>query len=71
MLHLKFCYITENETTVQGIAEGYHSRVSSFKPDPLEGDSTEPCSISPPWILRSHHQHLADYAKLFMEEGEG
>ena len=38
--------------------------------EPVEGDSTEPNGISPPWVIKSHHQHLADYVKLFMEEGE-
>ena len=40
------------------------------EPEPLEGDSTEPCSVSPSWVLKLHHQHLADYVRLFMEEGE-
>ena len=40
------------------------------EPEPLKGNSTEPHSISPPQVLRLYHQHLADYVRLFMEEGE-
>ena len=42
----------------------------SEETEPIEGESTELCSISPPWVIHSHHQHLTDYVKLFMEEGE-
>ena len=35
-----------------------------------EGDSTEIHSSSPPRLIHSHHQHLADYVKSFMEERE-
>ena len=38
--------------------------------EPLEGESTEAQSNSPPRVTHSHHQHLGDYIKLFMEEGE-
>ena len=37
---------------------------------PLEGKSTETCSSSPPRVIHSHCQHLVDYVKLCMEEGE-
>ena len=40
------------------------------EPEPLEGDSTEPSSVSPPWVIKLHHQHLADYVRVFMEEEE-
>ena len=40
------------------------------EPEALEGNSTDPHSMSTPQILKSHHQHLAVYARLFMEEGE-
>ena len=36
-----------------------------------EGESAEIHSSSPPRVICSHHQHLADYVRLFMEEGEG
>ena len=35
-----------------------------------EGKSTETHSSSPPRVTSSHHQHLVDFIKLFMEEGE-
>ena len=35
-----------------------------------EGENIEICSSSPPEVIQSHHHHLADYIKLFMEEGE-
>ena len=35
-----------------------------------EGESTEIHSGSPPKVICSHCQHLVDYIKLFMEEGE-
>ena len=38
--------------------------------EPLEGKSMEAQSNSPLRVTCSHHQHLADYIKLFMEEGE-
>ena len=40
------------------------------EPEPLEGDSMEPSSVSPTSVIKMHCQHLADYVKLFMEEGE-
>ena len=40
------------------------------EPEPLEGDNTETSSVSLPQVIKTHHQHLADYVKLFMEEGE-
>ena len=40
------------------------------EPEPLEGDNKEPSIISPQWVIKSHHQHLADYVRLFMEEGQ-
>ena len=40
------------------------------EPEPAEGDSTVPSETSPPQVLKSHHQHLANYVKLFLEEGE-
>ena len=40
------------------------------EPEPAEGDSTVPSETSPPWILKSHHWHLANYVKFFLEEGE-
>ena len=39
------------------------------EPEPAEGDSTVPSDTSPPWVLKSHHWHLADYVKLPLEEG--
>ena len=41
------------------------------EPEPLEGDSMEPISVSPTWVIKMHCRHLADYVKLFIEEGEG
>ena len=35
-----------------------------------EGEYTEICNSSPPRVIYSHCHHLADYVKLFMEEGE-
>ena len=35
-----------------------------------EGKSSETQSSSPMRVIHLHHQHLADYVKLFMEEGE-
>ena len=32
------------------------------EPEPLEDDSTEPSSVSPPWFINMLCQHLADYA---------
>ena len=37
---------------------------------PLESESTEAHSSSPPWVICSCHQHLVDYVKIFMKEGE-
>ena len=42
----------------------------SVEKNPVEGDVTTPCSTSPPRILHSYQQHIADYVHLFMEEGE-
>ena len=39
------------------------------EPEPAEGDSTVPSETSPQ-VLKSHHWHLTDYVKLFLEEGE-
>ena len=39
--------------------------------EPLKSESTEPHSVSPHMIpALAHKQYLADYMKLFMEEGE-
>ena len=35
-----------------------------------EGESTKIYRSSPPRVTWSHHQHLVDYVKLFMEERE-
>ena len=40
------------------------------EPEPAEGDSTVPSETSAPKVLKYHHWHLADYVKLFLEEGE-
>ena len=40
------------------------------EPEPSTSMSTEPCDISPPRVLWTHHQHVADYVRLMMEEGE-
>ena len=32
--------------------------------------STESHDTSPPRVLHTHHQHVADYVRLMMEEGE-
>ena len=42
----------------------------SVEKDPDEGDVTAPHSTSPPRILCSYQQHVADYVHLFMKEGE-
>ena len=44
--------------------------LQSEETEPLEGESTENHSSSPSRVIHSHHQHLVDYVKLFMEEGE-
>ena len=46
--------------------------VGSQVPEPelLEDDSPKPSSISPPQVIKSHHQQLADYVRLFMEKGK-
>ena len=31
----------------------------------MEDDSTEPSSVSPPWVIKIHCQNSADYVKLF------
>ena len=38
--------------------------------DPIEGDSTAPCSTSPPRVLCSYQQHIAKYFDIVMKEGE-
>ena len=40
------------------------------EPQPAEGDSTVPSETSPHQVLKSHHWHLANYVKLFLEGGE-
>ena len=42
----------------------------SGEKDPVKGDVTAPHSTSPPRILCSYQQNIADYICLFMEEGE-
>ena len=42
----------------------------SAEKEPLEGNTTEPHSTSPPRALQTHQQHMADYIHLFMEQGE-
>ena len=44
--------------------------LQSEETEPLEGNSTETHSSYPPSVIHSHYQHLVDYVKLFMEEGE-
>ena len=39
---------------------------SGAEPEPSTSTSTEPSGSSPPWVLRTHHQHT-DYTKLMME----
>ena len=42
----------------------------SEEAEPPDSESTETHSTSPPRVICSHHQHLVDYVKLSMEEGE-
>ena len=44
--------------------------VQSEEPEPPEGESTGVKSNSPPRVTQTHRQLLADYLKIFMEEGE-
>ena len=73
IIHLKFyklhLHITENETRVtEKLGKGV-AFLQSEEAEP-EGESTEIQSSSPPRVICLHHQHLTDYVKLFMEEGE-
>ena len=40
------------------------------EPEPCTSVSTESLGTSPPRVLQTHHQHMADYVRLMMEEGE-
>ena len=40
------------------------------EPDPAEGDSIVSSETFPPQVLNSHHQHLTNCVKLYLEEGE-
>ena len=40
------------------------------EPEPSRSVSTESHDTSPPIILQTNHQHMADYVTLIMEEGE-
>ena len=40
------------------------------EPEPSKSVNTEPHDTSPPRVLQTHHQHVADYVRLMMEEGE-
>ena len=42
----------------------------SEETEPQEGKSTGTHNSSPPKVICSHCQHLANYVKLFMEEGK-
>ena len=42
----------------------------SIEKDPVEADTTAPCSTSPLQVLPSYQQHVADHVHLFMEKGE-
>ena len=55
----------EFQSTLQRTA----ASVPSDEAEP-KGESTETFSSSPSRVIHMHHQHLADYIKLFMEEGE-
>ena len=45
------------------------SATSGVEPEPSTSTSTDPSGSSPPQVLRTHHQHMADYMKLMMESG--
>ena len=70
-MHRKYLHITENQTELHKRMKGtmMMSQVPP-EPEPAEGYSTVPSETSPPLVLKSHHQHLANYVKLFPEEGE-
>ena len=40
---------------------------SGAEPEPSTSTSTKPSESSPPQVLRTHCQHMADYIKLMME----
>ena len=44
--------------------------MSPMEEELRESMSTEPCATSPPRVLKSRQQHVADYIHLMMEEGE-
>ena len=43
------------------------SATSGVEPEPSTSTSTDPSGSSPPWVLRTHHQHMAAYTKLMKE----
>ena len=45
------------------------SATSGIELEPSTSTSTDPSGSSPPWVLRTHCQHMADYMKLMMERG--
>ena len=67
-----------NTDTLQKIRQDFKERMKKTmvtspippEPDPAEGVGTVPSETFPPQVLKSHHQHLANYVKLFLKEGE-
>ena len=44
--------------------------VSQAEEEPTESVSMETHSTSPPRVLQTHQQHVVDYIRILMEEGE-
>ena len=45
------------------------SIIPATESEPSTGTSTDLIGSSPPWVLRTHQQHVADYTRLMMEGG--
>ena len=45
------------------------SATSEMELEPSTDTRTDPSGSSPPWVLRTYHQHTADYMRLMMESG--
>ena len=68
---MKFCFITANETRIQTNFVGEAATSTQVREEELpESEGNEVQSDSPLRVIHSHQQHLANYIRICMEEGE-
>ena len=71
----QFPHLDRGVTTASILVNIYHCTkcgkipTSGVELKPSTSTSTNPSGSSPPWVLRTHCQHMADYTRLMMESG--